>query len=222
MRRQDSIAFAQEGEEEDLPISGQVGGNGSAPPPSLGVFALLVIAFWTALGAFAFHTNQPDNVLTAPWQTSIKPIVQTILPEQWGFFTKSPRDSIILPFRFSKDSRWATAALYPHSQARYFFGLNRVSRAQGVEVGIVYKAVIDSNSSWTDCTSYSNTIECLASLSSAPAAKWEPITNPSPDPTLCGRAALSKAAPAPWAYANIGQTQQDTSVVLVDIACSTN
>ncbi|MEA9984600.1 SdpA family antimicrobial peptide system protein [Subtercola sp. RTI3] len=174
------------------------------------------------MSAFVFDTNQPDNVLTSTWQTSIKPVVQTILPEQWGFFTKSPRDDVILPYSYSNGLQWSAAGLYPHSRAEFAFGLNRVSRAQGVEVGIIYKAVLDENGTWTDCDEGTSALDCLTTLAAKPGPAWVTVANPSPDPTICGKAALSKAEPIPWAYANIGQADQSISVVLVEVTCSTS
>ncbi|WP_255455711.1 SdpA family antimicrobial peptide system protein [Cryobacterium lactosi] len=144
-------------------------------------------------------------------------MVQTILPEQWGFFTKSPREDMILPYTHSQEAGWASAAMYPHAQAQYAFGWNRVSRAQGVEVGLVYKEVVDGI--WTDCTDYGDAIDCLDALSDDSKAEVPTVANLSPDPTLCGLSAFSKAPPAPWAYANIGQAKQRISITLVEITC---
>lgn len=222
MRRKAYIELAGEHEEEQAGAGVHTVARVPIPPSFLGAFTAAVIAFWIVVGAFAFHTNQPDNALTTTWQADIKPIVQTLLPEQWGFFTKSPRDDILLPFSYSEEMSWSSAALYPHSQIQYAFGLNRVSRAQGLEVGIVYKGIIDSNGSWIDCGDYDRAVECLGASSQEPEALWLRVSNSSPNPTLCGRSALSKAQPAPWACANIGQTQQSVAVILVDIVCSTD
>jgi len=190
------------------------GEGGALPIRRVTIFALVLTALWTLVGGFVYLTNQPENVLTTSWQNSVKTNVQTILPEQWGFFTRSPREDELLPYQY-RSGQWASASAYPHSKAQYAFGWNRISRAQGIEIGVLYKEVADR--AWHECSPGSSVTNCLAGL--AAEAEWIPVSNLSPDPTLCGRTAISKSLPPPWAWANIGQAKQDVSVIFVDVAC---
>ncbi|MFJ8894935.1 SdpA family antimicrobial peptide system protein [Leifsonia sp. NPDC102414] len=195
--------------------SGEHLGEGSVlPNRRVTIFALVLAALWTLVGGFVYLTNQPENVLTTSWQNSVKTTVQTVLPEQWGFFTRSPREDELLPYQY-RSGRWASASAYPHSQAQYAFGWNRISRAQGIEIGVLYKELADQ--SWQQCSPGYLVTDCLVGLTAK--AEWIRVSNPSPDPTLCGRVAISKALPPPWAWANIGQAKQDVSVIFVDVAC---
>lgn len=188
--------------------------EGHVPIRRVTYFALVLTALWALAGGFVYLTNQPENVLTTEWQKSVKAGVQTVLPEQWGFFTRSPREDELLPYQYSSNE-WASASAYPHSRARYLFGWNRASRAQGIEIGVLYREVADET--WHHCPSGSSVTDCLEELSGT--APWVQVSNPSPDPTLCGRTAISKALPPPWAWANIGQAKQDVSVTFTDVAC---
>lgn len=180
----------------------------------LACFAIALVVLWTVAGGFAFLTNQPENVLTTSWQKAVKTSVQTVVPEQWGFFTRSPREDELLPYRWD-GAKWTSVSAYPHSQAKYLFGWNRSSRAQGIEIGLLFKEA--SGQEWRDCDPDKTAVNCLKGLTAS--AGWLPVTNPSPDPTICGRSALSRALPPPWAWANIGQPKQHVSVVLMDVAC---
>jgi antimicrobial peptide system SdpA family protein len=189
-------------------------GEGTFPIRRVTVFAVVLVTVWTLVGGFVFLTNQSENVLTTSWQKSVKTTVQTVLPEQWGFFTRSPREDEFLPYRY-RSGQWAPASAYPHSQIQYFFGWNRISRAQGIEIGVLFSEVADH--AWHQCLPDSLVTSCLGGLSAK--AEWIRVSNPSPDPTLCGRTAISKALPPPWAWANIGQAKQDVSVIFLDVAC---
>ncbi|MFE4949136.1 SdpA family antimicrobial peptide system protein [Leifsonia sp. NPDC056665] len=178
------------------------------------IFALALAAFWVLVGGFVYLTNQPENVLTTSWQLAAKTSVQTVMPEQWGFFTRSPREDELLPYR-QNAGQWSSASAYPHSQAQYFFGWNRVSRAQGIEIGMLFTEV--AGREWRPCSADSSITTCLEA--SASDAEWTRVANRSPEPTLCGRTAISRALPPPWAWANIGQAKQDVSVIYLDVAC---
>jgi len=189
-------------------------GGGDIPVRRVTIFALVSVTFWVLAGGFVYLTNQPENVLTTSWQLSAKTAVQTVMPEQWGFFTRSPREDELLPYR-ENSKQWSSASAYPHSQAQYFFGWNRVSRAQGIEIGMLFKDVADRE--WQPCPGDTPVTMCLEGR--AADAEWVHVTNQSPEPTLCGRTAISRALPPPWAWANIGQAKQDVSVIYLDATC---
>lgn len=180
----------------------------------LALFAVALGVAWMALGAFAFLTNQSENVLTTAWQKSVKTSVQTVLPEQWGFFTRSPREDELLPYTYD-GVQWVSASVYPHSRATHLFGWDRRSRAQGIEIGMIYGEIPDSD--WKACDTGQAAVPCLKAQD--PSDPWIPVTNLSPEPTLCGRIAISRALPPPWAWANIGQPTQEFSVILVEATC---
>lgn len=183
----------------------------------LGLFAAAITVVWVAIGAFVYNTNQEENALTVPWQAAIKPSVQAVLPEQWGFFTKSPRDETIEALLFNADSQWVDPAIFPHSQAQYTFGWNRISRAHGIEIGAVYSAV--TSDAWINCAGGTPLLDCLEKITAAEGAIWEEVVNSALVPQLCGRAAIALIEAAPWAWAQIGQAQGKASVILMDVQC---
>lgn len=188
-----------------------------ARPPArrLTIFGFLLVSAWIVGGGFVFLTNQPETVLTNDWQKSVKTTVQTVLPEQWGFFTRSPREDELLPYGQDAEGGWSSLSQYPHSQAQHWFGWDRASRAQGIEIGVLFNEVADKP--WHKCGARSPLDGCLKDADSGHG--WVTVTNPTPEPTVCGRAAISKALPPPWAFAHIGQAKQEFSVVLLEVQC---
>jgi antimicrobial peptide system SdpA family protein len=109
------------------------------------------------------------------------------------------------------DGTWAPALKAPHSEPRNLFGLNRASRAQGVEMGLLRGAVREQD--FTDCNE--EAADCLRRLPPGAA-----LQNSSPDPTLCGPVGLALRAPVPWAWTRDGSTTSMPSrVVRLEVRC---
>jgi len=189
-----------------------------APRPAyLAMFTGALIVGWAIIGMLAFQINQSQNALTATWQKDSRQVVQTFLPEQWAFFTKSPREAVLLPFAYSERDEWSSISEYPHSRAAHAFGWDRKSRAQGIEIGLVYSGMKASD--WVVCSDIDSVFECLGRETSASKSDWPTVNNPSPDPTLCGTVALSSVQPDPWAWRSQGLSGEQISVSIVDVKC---
>lgn len=165
---------------------------------------------WLIVFAFVVHTNQEQNVLTSKWQSAIRSSVQTLSPQQWAFFTKSPRDGSYEPYRVD-EGVWKRAARFPHSRAENAFGWNRESRAQAIELGLIMSQL--RGVSWHQCTQA--VVECFRS------AKADRLStkNVSPAPTLCGLTGISASGSTPWAWAEAGQEPAPPRVTVVEITC---
>jgi antimicrobial peptide system SdpA family protein len=77
------------------------------------------------------------------------------------------------------------------------FGLNRASRAQGVETALLMNRF--SNSAFQECRDVM--AECLESTKLAGSVK-----NISPYPSLCGDIGIVMQKPVPWAWWASGQS----------------
>lgn len=158
---------------------------------ALGIVAAVLAVGWSVLGLYVAHTQMPPNALELPFEEQVRPIARILAPEGWNFFTRNPREERALPFTRRADGAWVSAHAGPHAQPRYAFGLNRVSRAQGVEIGLLLGGI--SNSAWETCQ---GTISmCLAS-----AGPPLHLRNVSPAATLCGDVGLALQEPLPWAW----------------------
>ncbi|WP_426516611.1 SdpA family antimicrobial peptide system protein [Diaminobutyricibacter sp. McL0618] len=170
-------------------------------------------ALWVVGALVVFHTNQEDNVLTSQWQRTLRPAVQTISPQQWAFFTKSPREPSYEPFVLN-DARWRSGALFPHSRSDNLFGWDRQSRAQAIELGMLYADA--ESTQWHVCAD-SGTVVCLtAALADS---RWPTTTNMSPEPTLCGKIGLVEREVTPWAWAGLTPGENTSRVLLLEVEC---
>jgi len=173
--------------------------------------ALILGMAWATIGLYIVHSQIPRNVLELPFERALKPAIPFFAPEGWAFFTRDPREPRLLPFRRAADGTWANAHAGPHADIRNVFGLDRISRAQGVEIGLLLGEFADT--AWQSCSDAPTL--CLGDL-----PRTLSITNRSPAPTLCGDIGLVRQEPVPWAWASVqGETTMPSMVVRLDIRC---
>lgn len=171
----------------------------------------VVCAVWSVVALYAIQEQVPKNVITLPAQSEVKHTVVNLAPQGWAFFTKSPRDPEVVPYRKSSDG-WRALSLTPHSSPHNAFGLDRESRAQGVEIAMLLSAA--QKDDWRDCTDSSET--CLANTDAAARQ----VRNGSPDPTLCGTVGLLQERPTPYAWRDLVPESHSTERVMVlEVAC---
>ncbi|MFB4426944.1 SdpA family antimicrobial peptide system protein [Streptomyces sp. QL37] len=156
---------------------------------------------------YVAQTQVPKNVLSLPAQKSVKPVVVTVAPQGWAFFTKSARSPEFEPFRRS-GSTWTSASLGRHSA----HGFDRVSRSQGIETALLLHEA--GRATRTACE-LSPVQECLRK-----ARVSTTVTNRTPDPTLCGPIAVVEQKPTPWAWRDLlPATRNPQSATLLDVSC---
>jgi antimicrobial peptide system SdpA family protein len=155
----------------------------------LGTLVLTLGVGMFLLVSYALHGAATYNPLRLPLEQQVQ--TQRWLPQGWSFFTRDPTEERLLVYHRDADGRWSSPLLTPHGRPDNAFGMNRASRAQGVEVGQLYERV--HKSAFTPCTG--GIAACLEAL--APAKRLE---NAMPRKTLCGSIALVKQRPLPWAW----------------------
>ena len=166
---------------------------------------------WATAGLYVVHAQIPRNVLELPLERVLRPAIPFLAPEGWAFFTRDPREPRLLPYRHATNGVWAYAHAGPHADLRNVFGLDRISRAQGVEIGLLLGEFADT--AWQPCTDAPTL--CLDEL-----PRTVSITNRSPAPTLCGDVGLVRQEPVPWAWARVeSETTMPSTVVRLDIRC---
>jgi antimicrobial peptide system SdpA family protein len=160
-------------------------------PTAMGGWALVHYALLGALAITAALAAMPFSTIQLP--DTAHRIVMSLIPQGWGFFTKSPRDP-----------EMHVATLRAHDlhelnltssfQPRYAFGFNRLARAQGLEIDALI-AELPASSRWQDCQAAS--VDCARVM-----PVQARIVNRSRFPTLCGDLVLFERRPIPWAYRN--------------------
>lgn len=175
---------------------------------NLGVLALVhlgllaAIAITTAVAAMPFNTlNLSDDVRNT---------VMSLIPEGWGFFTKSPRDPE-MQVAVLRKGRLIKLNIVSSFQARYAFGFDRLSRAQGFEIdGLLDQ--LRSSSLWQGCQQ--SVTVCAQHL---PVQKQ--LVNSVQFKTLCGNLVLFERRPIPWAYRE-GKPVMPSRLTRVEVVCS--
>jgi len=159
-------------------------------------FAMLGLALglgWLSVFAYAVHAALPFNSIKLPFETSE---FRTLVPEGWAFFTRDPREESIFLF-IRRDGAWESASMGPNGSVANAFGLNRASRAQGVETALIVNRF--STSAFRECRGVA--ADCLETTKSAGS-----LQNNSPDPSLCGDVGIVMRKPVPWAWWSSGQS----------------
>jgi antimicrobial peptide system SdpA family protein len=164
-----------------------------APVRAFGTFSLATAIAFAAVVLYVAQTYLPTTAVSLPLYAQIRPVARSLVPEGWAFFTRSPREERVLPYVL-RDGRWTDVHAPPHAEPQHAFGLNRVSRAQGVELGLLYGGL--PSNAWTSCR-FTDAARCLAGTAISLT-----LRNVSPDPTICGDVALLRQEPVPWAWAH--------------------
>lgn len=157
-----------------------------------GSFALVTAAAFFVVITYVVLSYMPTTAISLPLYAQARQVVHPIVPEGWAFFTRNPREERIYPYVL-RDGHWVNVHSTPHAEPDHAFGLNRISRSQGVEVGELFGLV--PSGSWTSCESR-DVDRCLSA-----ATPLLTTRNVSPDPTICGQVALIRQEPVPWAWA---------------------
>jgi antimicrobial peptide system SdpA family protein len=158
---------------------------------------------------YAVHGGVPSNPLRLPFERKLN--VALWLPEGWKFFTHDAREERIEMY-LRDASGWHDASRGPNSRLTNKLGLDRIGRAQGVELGLISQEV--SPKLWQTC-SQASAFQCL---DSAPLARR--VSNRSPSPSLCGEVGLVSRKPVPWAWASQGlHVSMPVSFVRLEVEC---
>jgi antimicrobial peptide system SdpA family protein len=166
---------------------------------------------WVVIGIYAVHSRFPTNTLELPLESSLSPVLVAVIPEGWAFFTRSPREDRVMPFVRDLSGRWVYSHAGPHSEPRNAFGLNRASRAQGVELGLLMAQIPATH--WGECSE--QPVACLEHASTA-----IPLRNESPSPTLCGAVGIARQEPLPWAWIDArDEVTMPTRTARLDVTC---
>ncbi|MEU1003681.1 SdpA family antimicrobial peptide system protein [Streptomyces tibetensis] len=172
---------------------------------------IIICTVWAVVVVYVAQVQLPKNVITLPGQKAARHTVANMAPQGWAFFTKSPRDPEMVPYQRTP-GKWKPLSLTPHSSPRNAFGLDRESRAQGVEIALLLSAA--QKKDWRECTSSRQS--CLRDF--GPPVRR--IANRSPEPTLCGTVGLLQEKPTPWAWRDlVPESHSPEQVMVLEVTC---
>lgn len=181
----------------------------SARLQRLGIATVAVAALWAVAALYPIQAAAPNNPVTLPFEDRVDSL--KVAPQGWAFFTRSPREPYLLPYVRASSGQWESAHVGQHAHPKHAFGLNRASRAQGVEMGLLQSEIDEDD--WRDCDGAPE--DCLPALPVTVTAE-----NESPRPTLCGDVALLRQEPVPWAWSRGSDPpEMPGEAVRMEVAC---
>lgn len=137
-------------------------------------------------------------------------VIYRLFPQGWSFFSKSPRDETISIYNLELTK---SPVIWPNNHPKNFFGIKRLGRSQGVELGVLYSQI--NSNAWYYCDGLSQ--NCLSKLD------FVPVVNNSPNPTLCGKYVIVLREPIPWAWSkSVSLEGIPSKIVKVDSSCLRN
>jgi antimicrobial peptide system SdpA family protein len=176
----------------------------------MGVLGLLVLVFWGFFIAHVALSALPYASIRLPLNNIFD--ISNLMPEGWGFFTRSPRQDRILLYH-KRNASWTSAALPPLGQLRYAMGWDRAPRAQSVEMAILLAAP-NTPLHWASCK-----FEPRACLEQTEGSGVR-VKNRNPLPTLCGEVGIVKQPPTPWAWRDASRPViMPSQVARLEIEC---
>lgn len=178
-----------------------------------GARSVIVAALWAVVVVAVVFTQLPPSAIGVPGEETLRPPIRALATQGWAFFTKSPREANVIALQHS-DGQWRSAMLAPHSEPRNIFGLDRASRAQGVELGLIVGALRAGD--WVDC--FDNALQACADT--LPTSDVVTIVSSMPAPTLCGAVVVARSEPTPWAWAADEPDSMPLSLAEVEVRCS--
>lgn len=171
-----------------------LGRTPSREPQVRAIHLLLPVAVLLIVGMYSLLSSIPSTILKLPYFDQVKPNAVSAMPQGWAFFSKSPRDPSIAPYREDADGSYESISKLPTTRVENLFGLSREGRAQGVEVALIASQA--GLEEWIDCSSPALQ-ECTDFLRDEPSTA---VTNAVPSPTVCGDVLLVQTTPVPWSF----------------------
>ncbi|MBD3108813.1 SdpA family antimicrobial peptide system protein [Bacillus sp. AGMB 02131] len=137
-------------------------------------------------------------------------LISTVIYQGWGFFSKNPREPMLnaIPLDNEEEITW------PNNRAKNFFGLKRIGRSQGIELGALISDI--PKEKFQKCNG--NTKECAENIKTEDIIIVE---NKNPRPELCGLWAVSFEEQVPWSWGD-AKVEMPSEVVKVEVVCSIN
>jgi antimicrobial peptide system SdpA family protein len=157
---------------------------------------------------YCVYPALPYSSVRLPGANAVNRLV--LAPQGWAFFTRSPREERQWVYGRDLDG-WKRVMKGPHARLSNDLGLDRGSRAQGVEIAMLMSTA--PSRAWQACEGA--VPACLARL-----PRGTDVRNPSPNPTLCGTVAIVQREPVPWAWLNSpAPVQMPSRLLPLEVSC---
>lgn len=152
----------------------------------------------------------PSNVLTPSGPEGPVKLISNLFTQGWGFFTRDAReDQVKIAVLPPTSDRWTVIDQDGIMQAKYAFGLSRMSRAESIDINILFGAT-DENTPWTECPP-ATLSSCLEALSPETKVRVSPVIY---EPICSSEVVLIRETPIPFAYRDLTRSKQTFATML--------
>lgn len=154
------------------------------------LFSLFIFTLCSAFGMIILTSYLPYSPIGI--SNSTKQHLQTFLPQGWAFFTRSPKEATINIYQIVDDG--FVDINYKSGDPRFYFGANKSSRMQMVELGSILNELPDSI--WIKNRGH------LINTKKSDTVDFFKVKHKSGFRSITGRIALEKIEPIPWAWSS--------------------
>lgn len=165
------------------------------PVWKLGILAIAtsMLVVMVTLQSTPYSVARNDHI-----DRTLGELVARVFPQGWAFFTKTAKEPSVAPY----DTSGSSISILPNARPGNIFGISRVGRAQGVEIGYVQQRV-EQETEWTDCLSR-DVAACAREVAIQHHDKKLPrVNNDLPKSTICGDVVLVEVEPVAYLYRSI-------------------
>ena len=173
-----------------------------------GVAAMLFVAF---LALFVATVYLPPNPLSPQWSPIAHQSFSQILPEGWGFFTRSQREEYITILSQDRNGHWADSFPGPQAQPRWLFGLRRNARAASFDLGSISSALPAQRYHTCDLP----LTQCFSRL-----PRLVVVRNRATQSLICGHVLLVWRKPVPWNWATFQRVRMPLRFANLKVECT--
>ena len=136
-----------------------------------------------------------------------------LAPEGWAFFTRNPREAVVLVHKMRDIGRWERLSLANFTPGN-LFGLRRSSRLLTTEMALLLRGIPSDR--WVPCRA--SIPECLAR--EKPATFTVEKKTPAVA-SLCGETVLQVVEPVPWAWSSSrDRIRMPSKILKLKVRCS--
>ena len=162
----------------------------TASPHQIRLMKVGIWAFWVLALIFVVTSAGRHNPLRPP--SRVRVAQSALLPQGWGFFTRSPREPINVAYAV-RDTHLAQIS-FPNTSTRNLLGLSRSARAMDVELATLLGPIL--RATWVECKTDPLAHSSWESLRPVKLRNWSRTRY------LCGEILIVRTPPVPWAWSS--------------------
>ncbi|UGU15382.1 SdpA family antimicrobial peptide system protein [Sinomicrobium kalidii] len=103
------------------------------------LFSIVVLISLLSILSFYIAMANVTTIVNFP-STTVKKQLFALFPEGWGFFTKSPRETMVDIYKKQDQENWKRVNI-SNSSRKNLFGFSRKARVMGIDIDIILRNI---------------------------------------------------------------------------------